>query len=103
LTDNQIFTLNLLCASEYYFAAIEHCFDDTYGAPEMNLVKLLAEAGRKYADYNTGSKTQEGRAAFISAIEALKDAYKNLAEKSNFDSDFEVIYAFYTAKYILMV
>ena len=99
LTDNQIFTLNLLCASDYYFDAIEHCFEDSYDAEEMNVVTLLTEAGRKYADYVTGSKTQEGRANFISAFKALRDAHTALADKTDFDNDFAVIYAFYSLKY----
>ncbi len=101
LTDNQIFALNLLGASDYYFDAIKSCFDECYDADEANVVSLLAETGKAYADYVTGSKSQADRNAFTSAFEALRTAYTNLADGNAFENDFQAIYAFYAAKYII--
>ena len=101
LTENQISALNLLGASDYYFDAIKSCFDKCYGENEANVVDLLAEAGKVYADYVTGSKSQAERTAFTSAVSALKTAYTNLADTTEFDGDFLEIYTFYLAKSML--
>ena len=101
LTEKQMFALDLLCASDYYFDAIESCFSQCYGADAANVVRLLAETGKAYANYLTGSKSQADRNTFTSAFNALKAAYTDLADKTEFDNDFEDIYAFYAAKTII--
>ena len=90
--------LNLLCASDYYFSAIEHCFEKIYSEDAMNVVTLLEDTERAYADYITGSKSSAGRAAFNEAFNALKQAYTALADKSEFNADFEATYTFYQIK-----
>lgn len=102
LNDNQRFVLNLLCASDYYFSAIEHCFDDIYSTEDINVLRLLLETERAYADYVTGSTSQADRAAFVDAFNALKSAYTNLPGLSEFDNDFAELYAFYASKYLLL-
>ena len=102
LNDNQRFVLNLLCASDYYFSAIEHCFEDIYSEEDINVLRLLLETERAYADYVTGSKSQADRAAFVDAFNAVKSAYATLSDSSEFDNDFADLYAFYASKYLLL-
>ena len=103
LNDNQIFVLNILCASDYYFSAIEHCFEDIYDEDTMNVLNLLIETQRTYATYVTGSKNQSDRADFVAAFEALKNAYNSLADKTSFENDFLVTYNMYLIKYNFFV
>ena len=101
LSEKQILVLDLLGASDYYFDAIASCFDKCYSDDEANVVRLLTEVGKAYADYVTSSKTSAKRTAFKSAFETLRNAYNALADKSRFENDFADIYAFYSAKQLL--
>ena len=103
LTDNQIFALKLFGALDYYFSAIEHCLEDTYDEDTMAVVNLLCITEKAYANYVYDSKSQDNRTAFTTAFKALDNAYKNLENTDAFDEDFETIYFFYAAKYMLLM
>jgi hypothetical protein len=83
---------------DYYYSALENCFGQAaYDDATKNVISLLVATEKAYAD----CLVTDDRTIFTDAFNALKNAYNSLSDKSAFDADFKILYAFYAAKAII--